>query len=106
MQSFELPGSEAEWAAAIENMKIFAKQIKTSLKELGLGPFIGEISEMVDLPGSRSDWTRLLQDVTVEKLIDSWNMFLWNMKTGKYLRKFFVNHLLLFKSNCRRFCNS
>eukprot|EP00091_Calanus_sinicus_P007589 TRINITY_DN18702_c0_g1_i1.p1 TRINITY_DN18702_c0_g1~~TRINITY_DN18702_c0_g1_i1.p1 ORF type:complete len:119 (-),score=28.29 TRINITY_DN18702_c0_g1_i1:126-458(-) len=45
-----LPGSDAEWAAVLENLKMLAKQIKTSLRELGLGQFVAELAEMGDYP--------------------------------------------------------
>merc|ERR1719483_362667 len=80
-QPFDLPGSKAEWVKAFENIKIVIQQIKTSLRDHGLGPFLGEMADIVKLPGTRSDWAGLLQDVTLETLLNAWNQFLQNIKS-------------------------
>ena len=83
-----LPGSDAEWVAALQNVKMFVKQIKTSLTELGLGPFLGEIAQLAGLPGTSADWIRMFKDVTMEKVSDSWNEFLFNIRNGKCCHQF------------------
>ena len=77
-----LPGTDAEWDAVLENMKMFATQIKTSLRELGLGQFIAELAEMGGLPGTKTDWMWIFTGVTLESIMDGWNGFMWKIRDG------------------------
>ena len=77
-----LPGADAEWSAVLENMKMFATQIKTSLRELGLGQFIAELAEMGGLPGTKTDWMWIFTGVTLESIVDGWNRFMWKIRDG------------------------
>jgi hypothetical protein len=74
-----LPGTDAEWNAVLENMKMFATQIKTSLRELGLGQFVAELAETGGLPGTKNDWMSIFTGVTPETIVDGWYEFMWKL---------------------------
>merc|ERR1711892_111657 len=75
-----LPGIDAEWGGVLENMKMFTMQIKTSLRELGLGQFVAELAEMAGLPGTKNDWMWMFTGITLETIGDGWNEFLFKLK--------------------------
>ena len=77
------PGTDAEWGLVLENMKMFLIQIKTSLRELGLGQFVAELAEMAGLPGTKNDWMWMFTGITLETIGDGWNEFLFKLKDGK-----------------------
>jgi hypothetical protein len=89
-----LPGTDAEWADVLENMKMFATQIKTSFRELGLGQFVAELAEMSGLPGTKNDWMSMFKGVTLETIVDGWNEFMWKIGDGIFYFLFFFNYFL------------
>ena len=62
---------------------MFMIQIKTSLRELGLGQFVAELAEMAGLPGTKTDWMWMFTGITLETIGDGWNEFLFKLKDGK-----------------------
>ena len=82
-----LPGSDSEWTQVLENGKLLAEQIRTSLKDDGLGQFVGEIAKVAELPGTMKDWGRKFEEVSRENVFGAWNDFLVTVGSGEKLRK-------------------
>ena len=82
-----LPGSDSEWAQVFENLKLLAEHINSSLKDDGLGQFVGEIARVAELPGTMKDWRRKFEEVSKENVFGAWNDFLVTIGSGEKIRK-------------------
>ena len=79
---------------------MFATQIKTSLRELGLGQFVAELAEMGRVPGTRNDWMWVFTGITLDTIVDGWNEFMLKIGDGIFFLSCF--QLLLVQAECVR----
>ena len=92
-----LPGSHEDWLKMGHSLRALMRQIKGTMKDVGLGKFLADMAVKFGLPGSKKEWKKKFADYTLESTQEAWNGVMediWNGKGWLY-RTAYHKHILV-----------